>query len=355
MIPIAVHCKELSKSFAGTPAVDSVDLEVEEGGFLALLGPSGCGKTTLLRLIAGFETPDRGSVEIAGKPVSGRGIFVPPEKRRVGIVFQDYALFPHLSVGDNIAYGLNRSTDRKSRVKEMLSLVGMRDYQSRMPHELSGGEQQRVAIARALAPGPEVLLLDEPFSNLDADLRSRIRSEIKSILARAGATVIFVTHDQEEALFMGDRVGVMNRGKLEQLDTPEAIFHTPATTFVAQFIGTADFLKGQIENGQVATEIGGLPAYHKLPQGTDVRVMIRPDFLDITPAEDGIGEIVDRIFYGMHYIYRVRLPSGATIRSLQHHTRSYPVGARVSFRMNSDHRAPCFNESSYVTSEKAST
>ncbi len=343
MSQIAVRCKNLSKSFNHTPAVNSIDLEVEEGRFLALLGPSGCGKTTLLRLIAGFEIPDSGIVEVGGKPMAAPRIFVPPEKRRAGIVFQDYALFPHLTVGDNIAYGLSKGADRKERVAEMLSLVGMKDYRSRMPHELSGGEQQRVAIARALAPNPDVLLLDEPFSNLDADLRVRIRNEVKGILACAGATVIFVTHDQEEAMFMGDRVGVMNQGKLEQLDTPEAIFHAPATPFVAQFIGTADFLSGKSEHGLVITEIGELPVHGKLPRGKPVRVMIRPDFLDIKPADDGPGEVVDRIFQGMHYLYRVRLPSGATIRSLQHHTRNYPAGTKVSLHMNSGHKMTCFD------------
>ena len=344
MSQIAVQCKNLSKNFERTQAIDGINLELEEGGFLALLGPSGCGKTTLLRLIAGFEMPDGGTVEVGGRIVTGPGVFVPPEKRRIGIVFQDYALFPHLNVADNIAYGLLRSADRSTRVGEMLSLVGMKDFQKRMPHELSGGEQQRVAIARALAPAPKVLLLDEPFSNLDADLRSRIRNEIKGILAYAGATVIFVTHDQEEALFMGDRVGVMNRGQLEQFDSPAAIFHTPATPFVAQFVGIADFLSGKIENGSVATEIGSLPLQNHLPSGTTVRAMIRPDFLDLEPTPDGIGEIIDRIFQGMHYLYRVQLPSGATIRILQHHTRNYPVGTRVSFHMTSDHSVPCFAE-----------
>ncbi|MBI2288728.1 MAG: ABC transporter ATP-binding protein [Chloroflexi bacterium] len=342
MSRVAVRCQNVSKRFGQTPAVNGINLELTEGSFLALLGPSGCGKTTLLRLIAGLETPDHGTIEVDGKFVSAPGLFVPPEKRRVGIVFQDYALFPHLSVADNIAYGLARSADRRARVEEMLSLVGMRNFQKRMPHELSGGEQQRVAIARALAPAPEVLLLDEPFSNLDADLRSRIRNEVKDILAYARATVIFVTHDQEEALFMGDRVGVMNRGQLEQFDRPEAIFHTPATPFVAQFVGTADFLSGKIENGSVATEVGKLPIYDHLPSGMTVKAMIRPDYLDINPAADGLGEIIDRVFQGMHYLYRVRLPSGATIRSLQHHTRDYPVGERVSFHMNSDHAVTCF-------------
>lgn len=207
-------------------------------------------------------------------------------------------------------------------------------------------------VYRALAPNPEVLLLDEPFSNLDADLRIRIRNEVKGILACAGATVIFVTHDQQEAMFMGDRVGVMNRGKLEQLDTPEAIFHAPATPFVAQFIGTADFLDGKIEDGTVATEIGKPPVYGKFSQGSDVRAMIRPDFLDIKPAHDGVGEIVDRVFQGMHYLYRVRLPSGATVRSLQHHTKNYPAGTKVSLHVNSGHKVTCFSKSYEMTNEE---
>ncbi|MEE8194157.1 MAG: ABC transporter ATP-binding protein, partial [Dehalococcoidales bacterium] len=259
MTKVAVRCTDLTKRFGQTPAVQGMNLELEEGKFLALLGPSGCGKTTLLRLIAGFEIPDRGTIEVGGRMVSGPGVLVPPEKRRVGIVFQDYALFPHLDVTANIIYGLPKGSDRQERVEEMLSLVGLKGLEHRMPHELSGGEQQRVALARALAPGPEVLLLDEPFSNLDADLRSRIRIEVKGILARTEATVIFVTHDQEEALFMGERVGVMNTGQLEQIDTPEAIFHRQATSFVAQFVGTVDFLTGEVQDKAIVTEVGHLP------------------------------------------------------------------------------------------------
>ncbi len=327
-----------------------MNLELDEGEFLALLGPSGCGKSTLLRLIAGLETPDRGTIEVGGRIVSDPRIFVPPEKRRVGIVFQDYALFPHLDVTSNIAYGLTKSSNRKERVQEMLSLVGLKGFEHRMPHELSGGEQQRVALARSLAPEPEVLLLDEPFSNLDADLRARVRVEVKDILAYTGATVIFVTHDQEEALFMGDRVGVMNTGQLEQIDIPEVIFHRPATPFVAQFVGTADFLVGEVQDKAVATEVGRLPLREELPDGTSVKVMIRPDFIDIRPAEDGVGVIVNRVFQGIYYLYRVKLPSGATIRSLQHHNRSYPVGTRVTFKMNPGHSGQHFviqSESQY--------
>ncbi len=342
MSKVTVRCTNLTKNFGQTPAVQGINLEVEEGGFLALLGPSGCGKTTLLRLIAGFEMPDRGTVAVGGRIVSSHGVFVPPEKRRVGIVFQDYALFTHLDVTANIAYGLAKGSNRRERIQEMLSLVGLTRFEHRMPHELSGGEQQRVALARAIAPGPEVLLLDEPFSNLDADLRARIRVEVKDILACAGATVIFVTHDQEEAFFMGDRVGVMNAGQLEQIDTPEAIFHRPATPFVAQFVGIADFLAGEVQDRAIATELGRLPLRQELPDGTKMKVMVRPDFIDIRPAADGAGVIVDRVFQGINYLYRVQLPSGATIQCQQHHNRTYPVNTRVTIKINPGHNLAYF-------------
>lgn len=344
MNKVAVRCAELTKGYGDTQAVRGVHLELEEGSIMALLGHSGCGKTTLLRLIAGFETPDQGTVEVGGKIVSTPNNLISPEKRHVGIVFQDFALFPHLNVGDNIAFGLPGGPHRKERVEEMLSLVGLKGFQMRLPHELSGGEQQRVALARALAPGPAVILLDEPFSNLDADLRGRVRNEVKDILSRAGATVLFVTHDQEEALFMGDRVGVMNCGKLEQVDTPENIFHRPATPFVAQFIGIADFITGYVQSGVVATEFGNLPVNNGLTAEKKVKVMVRPDFIDIQPADDGDAVIVDRVFQGMHYLYRVQLPSGATVRSLQHHNRAYSKGTRVSIKMNPDHKAVYFPE-----------
>ncbi|MBI3931397.1 MAG: ABC transporter ATP-binding protein [Chloroflexi bacterium] len=342
MTKIAVRCTDLTKNFGRTPAVQGVNLEVEEGSFLALLGPSGCGKTTLLRLIAGFEMPDRGTVAVGERIVTGHRVFVPPEKRRVGIVFQDYALFTHLDVAANIGYGLPKGTNRQERVQEMLSLVGLKGLELRMPHELSGGEQQRVALARALAPGPEVLLLDEPFSNLDADLRARIRTEVKGILAYAGATVIFVTHDQEEAFFIGDRVGVMNAGRLEQIDLPEAIFHRPATPFVAQFVGTADFLAGEVQDKAIATELGRLSLTQELPNGTKIKVMVRPDFIDIRPKADGAGIIVERVFQGINYLYRVQLPSGATIQCQQHHNRSYSVDTRVGIKINPGHNPVYF-------------
>ncbi|OGO16524.1 MAG: hypothetical protein A2Z02_07490 [Chloroflexi bacterium RBG_16_48_7] len=342
---ITVRCSAVTKGFGQTLAIQEVSLELEEGKFLALLGPSGCGKTTLLRLIAGFEVPDRGTIEVGGRTVSSPGVFIPPESRRVGIVFQDYALFPHMDVSRNIAFGLPKHVDCKKRVEEMLSLVSLKGLERRMPYELSGGEQQRVALARALAPDPKVLLLDEPFSNLDADLRIRIRAEVKDILTCAGATVVFVTHDQQEALFMGDLVGVMNAGRVEQVDTPQAIFQKPATPFVAKFIGMADFITGRVQNGMVVTEIGNLPAHEQLPHGETVSIMLRPNYVSIHPDPDGIGIIVERIFQGSHYLYRVRLPSGATVRSLQDCDCSYPVNTRVAIETNLDHNVVYFGES----------
>lgn len=337
MKKVVVRCVNLTKSFGKAMAVNSVSLEVDKGSLLAVLGPSGCGKTTLLRLIAGLDVPDKGIIEIDGRMVAGSGVFLPPEKRKVGIVFQDYALFPHLNVSANIAYGLSRSADRKKMVENMLCLVGLKGSDSKMPHELSGGEQQRVALARALAPEPEVILLDEPFSSLDADLRNRVRIEVKNILACAGTTVIFVTHDQEEALFMGDRIGVLKFGEIEQVDTPENIFYKPATAFVAQFIGVADFLNGEIHGGNIVTELGCIHIKENLPDESTVRVMVRPDFIDIKAASGGKGIIVDRVFQGIHYLYSVKLPSGVILKSLQHHNNYYSVDTRVSTRIKPGH------------------
>ena len=341
---IAVRCSDITRSFGRTPAIQHVSLELEQGKFLALLGPSGCGKTTLLRLIAGFEVPDSGTIEVGGRMVSSPAVFVPPESRRVSIVFQDYALFPHLDVSRNIGFGLPRNIDRKKRVQEMLSLVGLKGLEKRMPHELSGGEQQRVALARALAPSPSVLLLDEPFSNLDDDLRIRIRAEVKDILTCAGATVVFVTHDQQEALFMGDQVGVMNAGRMEQIDTPQAIFQKPATPFVAKFIGTADFITGTVHNGLLVTEIGNLAVHEPLPRGETVSVMIRPNLVSIHPDPNGVGVITERIFQGSHYLYRIVLPSGAAVRSLQDCDCNYPMNIRVAIETNLDHDVVYFRE-----------
>jgi iron(III) transport system ATP-binding protein len=280
-----VRVTGLTKRYAphAPAAVDGLDLDVRRGEVLCLLGPSGCGKTTLLRLIAGFERPDAGRVEVAGKLVASESVMVRPEHRRIGFVFQDFALFPHLTVLDNVAFGLKGSREEKRRrASEVLALVGLTVFDSRFPHQLSGGQQQRVALARALAPQPHILLLDEPFSNLDASLRGSTRDEVRTILARSGTTAVMVTHDQEEALSFGDRVAVMRDGKLQQVGTPEEVYFQPATAFVASFLGRTNLLRGVAEGRTARTSIGPVP----LSGSAEGRVIIslRPDHLELVPV-----------------------------------------------------------------------
>jgi iron(III) transport system ATP-binding protein len=312
-------------------AVDGLSLVVQPGEILALLGPSGCGKTTTLRLIAGFEHPDEGTVELGGQRVAGEGTAVPPESRGVGVVFQDYALFPHLSVGDNVAFGLARRdrVARVRRVREVLDLVGLAALDRRFPHELSGGQQQRVALARALAPAPAVILLDEPFSNLDADLRAAMREEIGKILRASGITAVFVTHDQEEAFALADRVGVLNTGRLEQVAPPYELYHRPGTRFVAEFVGAADFLRSMVTEDGIVSELGTLARPPGLVPGQAVDIMIRPDDIDFIPHPDGDVLVIDRQFLGAEHLYRLRLTSGARVHSVQPSTTLYPAGTRV--------------------------
>jgi iron(III) transport system ATP-binding protein len=316
----------------GPPAVDELTLAVQSGRILALLGPSGCGKTTALRLIAGFESLDAGTIAIAGRIVAeGRGPGVPPEERGVGIVFQDYALFPHLTVGDNVGFGLHRQGKRarRDRVAEVLGLVGLADLAPRYPHELSGGQQQRVAVARALAPAPALLLLDEPFSNLDADLRAQMRDEVEKILRTTGTTAVFVTHDQEEAFTIADAVGVLNRGRLEQLGSPEEIYHRPATPFVAEFVGAADFIPGVVEAEGILTELGVFTNVEGRGIGEAIRVMIRPDHVTFTPREDGEAVILRRYFRGSENLYCLGLSSGHRVHSAQPSSVAFAPGTRV--------------------------
>ncbi len=308
MSKIAIRCQGLSKSFGRIRAVEEVNLALPEGRFLALLGPSGCGKTTTLRLLAGFELPDSGEIEIGGRLVNAPSLYVAPEQRSVGMVFQEYALFPHMNVADNVAYGIPKSVDKHERVHEVLSLVGLTEVKTRMPHELSGGQQQRVALARALAPRPTLILLDEPFSNLDAGLRSQVRAEVRQILREAQATVIFVTHDQEEALSLADEVAVMIDGRIVQTDTPQKLYRRPISKQVATFLGNANFLAGQANDGQVTCELGSLPTLG-LYTGP-VEVMLHPEDLLLMPNEAGSAEIVDCEYFGHDQLIKVRLNSG---------------------------------------------
>ena len=348
-----VRCHQLCKSFAGIPVVRDVSFTVATGQILTLLGPSGCGKTTTLRLIAGFEKADAGWIEIAGRTVVDERTHLPPEKRRVGMVFQDYAIFPHLTVAENIAFGLARRADRGQRVEAMLDLVGLVGSGEKMPHELSGGQQQRVALARALAHEPAVLLLDEPFSNLDAALRLQVRAEVRELLKRSQATAIFVTHDQEEALFIGDSVAVMNAGRIEQLGTPETVFQRPATRFVAEFMGHSDFLPGRITANGVETALGRLPQQLALGDGTHVEVLVRPDDVSLAPpGADGApanGRILTRQFVGIANLYHLVLDDGTTLRSREHHALVLAEGSPVRVTFTGDHPLPCFHRGLALT------
>jgi iron(III) transport system ATP-binding protein len=337
-----IELKKVTKTYrgGGTPAVEDISLEVEKGEVLALLGPSGSGKTTALRLIAGFEMPDRGRVLLREKEISRPGYCLPPEKRGVGMVFQDYGLFPHLTVTKNVAFGLYQdSTDeRRRKAKEILTLVGLTGFEHRYPHELSGGQQQRVALARALAPNPIVVLLDEPFSNLDPDMRSRMREEVLQILKRVGMTAVLVTHDHEEAFAMADKIGVLNSGRVEQLDSPEVIYHTPSTPFVADFAGQADFLPGTIEqDGFVHTEIGTFPNEKGYPAGHSIVVMIRPDDIRLAPDPEGVARVVSRQFRGSENLYTLSLPSGQVLHSSEHSVSVFAPGTRVQIRLTATH------------------
>ena len=332
-----LECLDVSKSFGEVAALSRFSLKLAQGQILALLGPSGCGKTTALRLISGFTNPDNGVITIASRPVYDRGTYVPPEKRSVGMVFQEGALFPHLTVEQNIAFGLSRDDQRSDRVAEVVRMTGLEGLTQRMPYELSGGQQQRVALARALAPRPELLLLDEPFSNLDPALREQVRRDVMSILRANHITAIFVTHDQEEAMYVGDSIAVMNGGKIEQQGTPEEIFHRPATRFVAEFIGMVDFVPACLEEGMIKTPIGTTEwAGGALGNGA-LEVMVRPDCLECIPSEDGNGAIMEREFRGASYLYRIALDSGAAVRCLLPHIDEYEVGARVTVRVRCGH------------------
>jgi iron(III) transport system ATP-binding protein len=330
------------KSFGGRLVVDGVTFEVPSGQILALLGPSGCGKTTTLRLIAGFESLDEGEIVIDRQMVASGRLHLPPEKRRVGMVFQDYAIFPHLSVGQNVGFGLDKGQATQERVAGLLDFVGLAGQQHKMPHELSGGEQQRVSLARALSLRPAVLLLDEPFSNLDAARRVGVREEVRQLLRKARTTAVFVTHDQEEALFMGDMVAVMCDGRLEQIGTPEEVFHRPRTRFVASFMGQTDFLSGEVTAAGVLTPLGQLPDRPDLAEGTQVVVAVRPDDVVITPDEAGTGRIVSKRFIGIATIYQVALPDGTLLHSWQPHHVQLAEGAAIRVTLSNDHPLPYF-------------
>jgi iron(III) transport system ATP-binding protein len=343
-----LRCRGLVKRFGDTPIVRGVSFSVMPGDILVLVGPSGCGKTSTLRLIAGFERLDSGSIEIEGLVVADDERHLPPERRRVGMVFQDYAVFPHMTVGQNVGFALGKGQTARERIAQLLEFVGLPGQESKMPHELSGGEQQRVSLARALSTRPAVLLLDEPFSNLDAALRADMRSEVRSVLKRSGTTAVFVTHDQEEALLLGDQVGVMRDGQLEQIDTPEGIFHRPHTRFVAEFLGETQFLAGRIVPAGIETALGYLPRFTTVDAGIDVEVALRPDDVTFAPDESGEARILSRRFTGMAYIYQIGLPGGTTVHSLQPHVVQVAEGTAVRAGFAVDAAPPVFHRGQAV-------
>jgi iron(III) transport system ATP-binding protein len=342
-----LHVEGLTKQFSQTtiPAVEAVTLTLPKGDLLGLLGPSGCGKTTLLRLIAGFEQPQTGTIEIAERIVTSGGYWVPPEQRDIGMVFQDYALFPHLTIAKNVAFGLRKlrkqqTHDIKKCTKEAIALVGLEGLENRYPHELSGGQQQRVALARALAPRPALILLDEPLSNLDVQVRLRLRQEVREILKSTGTSGVFVTHDQEEALSISDWVAVMRQGRLEQFGTPEEIYREPASRFVAEFVTQANFLAAQRQGDLWETEIGcfEVPTSESIIQNSRLspqnsfdtgELMIRQEDMIMTPDDDASVVIRDRQFLGREHCYCLLTPSGQELHARTASSTVLPIGTRV--------------------------
>ena len=329
--------------------VDGVSFAVESGSIACLLGPSGCGKTTLLRCIAGFEEIAAGEIRVDGRLVSSAGLRLPPEQRRIGMVFQDYALFPHLTVAANIGFGLARlgGSERRSRVSELLDTVGLSGQGTKYPHELSGGQQQRVALARALAPQPQLILLDEPFSNLDVDLRERLSLEVRAILKSQRITAVLVTHDQHEAFAMADEVGVMAGGSIQQWDTPYRVYHQPANHFVADFVGQGVFLPGVvIDESRVEVELGLLES--RLPlecsqgceacgKGCGVEVLLRPDDIIHDDQAGLLAEVRHKAFRGAEILYTLRLASGVEVLSLVPSHHNHAIGERIGIRLDVDH------------------
>ncbi|GAA0674638.1 ABC transporter ATP-binding protein [Natronoarchaeum mannanilyticum] len=347
----ALSIEQVTKSFGTELAVEELSLSVRRGELLTLLGPSGCGKTTTLRLIAGLEQPDEGQIALGDREVSSDETFVAPEDRDVGVVFQGFALFPHLTAAENVAFGLDDyDADAKdARVEELLELVGLADQGDAYPNELSGGQQQRIALARSLAPEPEILLLDEPFSNLDVDLRVEMREEVRRILKEAGVTAVSVTHDQEEALSISDRVAVMNDGRIEQVGRPEAVFQRPTSRFVAGFLGHASFLSASVDGEDVETPIATIDRdriYGFAPEYDDaeIDVLVRPDDLLAVSADDddADGRITYRRYLGPSVLYRVELDAGGTIECMHNHSETLDLDERVSVTLTADHELAWF-------------
>ena len=328
----------LAVSYGGRNVVENLSFELEEGEIACLLGASGCGKTTVLRAIAGFEAISAGRIQLAQREVGSVQKQVPVQERGIGMVFQDYALFPHLTVAGNVAFGLARKD--AATVNDLLDLVGLAHVENRYPHELSGGQQQRVALARALAPKPRLLLLDEPFSNLDVELRERLGQEVRAILKACGTTAILVTHDQREAFAMADRVGVMNQGALCQWASPYDLYHEPADRFVANFIGEGVLLPATLTGPNcIEFELGEMCRIKPIDccLGCPMEVLIRPDDIVHVDSSELKAEVVSKIFRGAHFLYTLALPSGNRILSLVPSHHNHSIGESIGIELECDH------------------
>lgn len=344
---ILLKLDNISHTYGQQVTVDELSFELEKGEIGCLLGPSGCGKTTVLRSIAGFEPIMSGEIWLNGVSVSRAGFVLPPEQRRIGMVFQEYALFPHLNVTANVGFGLHHSTraERAHRVAELLQVTGLTEVADRYPHELSGGQQQRVALARALAPYPELILLDEPFSNLDVGLREHLSQEIRDLLKKLNITAILVTHDQSEAFAVADKIGVMHAGKMMQWSSAHDLYHRPANRFIADFIGQGVLIPGTFMlSGEVETELGVLTGsiYRPDPSSSEVPdkqvdVLIRPDDIihdDHSPLQ---AAVVHKAFRGAQFLYTLRLASGQIVLSLVPSHHDHAIGEKIGIRPETDH------------------
>jgi iron(III) transport system ATP-binding protein len=337
-----LEVRELSHAYGAYQVVRDLSFSLPRGAIGCLLGPSGCGKTTVLRCIAGFEAAQRGTIHIGGREVSAPGAMLAPEKRRIGMVFQDYALFPHLSVRGNIVFGLRGpGAERNARVAELAALVGLTAALDKYPHEISGGQQQRVALARALAPRPDLLLLDEPFSNLDTELRERLSAEVREIIKASGATAVLVTHDQQEAFAVADEIGVLHEGRIQQWDTAYNLYHRPANRFVADFVGQGVFLPAAALNSrELEIELGVLQgSAHAVENagGRSLEVLLRPD--DVVHDDDAPtrAEVVHKAFRGAEILYTLRLGSGRKVLALVPSHHNHAIGERIGIRLDVDH------------------
>jgi iron(III) transport system ATP-binding protein len=344
-----LELREVHQAYDAHEVVRGLSLALERGAIGCLLGQSGCGKTTALRCIAGFEPVTHGEIRLAGTLVSGPAVTVPPDKRRIGMVFQDYALFPHLSVAENIAFGLHgvARAARGRRVAELVDAVGLGGHAHKYPHELSGGQQQRVALARALAPEPELLLLDEPFSNLDVEMRERLGADVREIIKRTQTTAVLVTHDQQEAFAIADEIGIMHEGRIVQWDSAYNLYHRPANRFIADFVGQGVFLPGHVRSAravdiELGTLAGEIPPMCDLGcdqcgKGCQVEVLLRPDDVVHDDASALKAEVVHKAFRGAEILYTLRLASGRKVLALVPSHHNHALGERIGIRLDVDH------------------